>query len=101
LYEIKHFEAFYEDLFESTNYIKNILKNKIAAQNLFEKVISNIEYRADSVALYKKYYTKLNNVYYKININNYSILYTIKDDVMEVRRFLYNKMDIEKMNIIS
>jgi hypothetical protein len=100
LYKIKYFDAFNDDLYETTNYIENMLKNEIASQNLYEKTKNAINIRADSVISTKKYYTKANNAYYKININNYSIFYTIKDNIMEVRRFLYNKMNIEKMHII-
>jgi hypothetical protein len=100
LNKISYFQGYREDVDEAMNYIENTLKNRIAARNLYKKLEISINNRADSVVSYKKYYTKANNVYYKININNYSIFYTIKDNVMEVRRFLYNKMNIEKMHII-
>jgi predicted RNase H-like nuclease len=100
LNKINYFQGYREEIDETINYLENTLKNRIAAKNLYKKVKSSIISRANSIASYKKYYTKSNNVYYKINIKNYSILYTIKDNVMEVRRFLYNKMDLEKMNII-
>jgi mRNA-degrading endonuclease RelE of RelBE toxin-antitoxin system len=100
LYKIKYFDSFNEDLYEATNYIEKILKNEIASRNLYEKIRGIIENRASLIVSYKKYYTKANNVYYKININNYSVFYTIKDDIFEVRRFLYNRMNFEKMNVI-
>jgi hypothetical protein len=100
LYIIKYFDTFNEDLYEATSYIENILKNEIASRKLYEKVTGIVENRASSIVSYKKYYTKANNVYYKININNYSVFYTIKDGIVEVRRFLYNRMNFEKMNVI-
>jgi len=36
---------------------------------------------------------KNNAVYYAIYIRNYVVFYTVMDDVMEVRRFVYNRQN--------
>ena len=35
--------------------------------------------------------------YYRINVNNYAVFYVVIDDVMEVRRFLYSRRDIQSI----
>ena len=35
--------------------------------------------------------------YYKINVGNYSTFYVVIDDVMEVRRILYSRRNIDQL----
>ena len=35
--------------------------------------------------------------YYRINVHNYCIFYVVIEDVMEVRRIIYKKRDIDNI----
>ena len=35
--------------------------------------------------------------FYKIYVKNYIVLYTVKDNIMEVRRILYSRRNFDKL----
>lgn len=96
-YKLKYSIAFYNDFEEIISYIKYELKNEIAAMNLINKVERAIIRRIKNPMGYEKYKTRAGNVYYKIYINNFAIFYTMNENIMEVRRMIYNKRDITKL----
>ena len=71
-YEILYLPLFYKDLIKITKYIKESLKNPIAANSLI----------ADT--------------YYRIYIRNYTVFYTVKGNIMNIRRILYSRRNFEK-----
>ncbi len=98
-YKIKYLPLFYKDLDHITDYIKYNLKNEIAANNLINKLESEIKKRAFNPNSYKKYISAKNrkNTYFRIYVNNYTVFYTIKDNAMEVRRILYSRRNFDKL----
>ena len=98
-YHIRYFPLFYKDLEQIMNYIIYKLNNVIAANNLIDKIEYEIKKRASNPENYEKYKTCKNrkNTYYKLYINNYIVFYTIKDDIMEVRRILYSRRNFDKL----
>ena len=91
-YTIIYLPLFYKDLNKITKYITKKLKNRIAADNLLTEVKQKIEKRAYSPTSYEIYSsTKRKHIYYRLYIKNYIVFYIVKDNIMEVRRILYNK----------
>lgn len=98
-YEIKYLPTFIAQLNNILYYIKYELNNKIAADNFYKKVLKEIEARSISPASYEVFrVSKKENVnYYKIRVNNYTIFYTVKGNIMEIRRIYYSKRDFDKL----
>lgn len=96
-YKIKYLPSFISQLNSTLNYIIKILNNKNAAKRLYESVVEQIEQRSKSQKGYEKYISKGNVIYYRIYVKNYTIFYTLKNDVMEARRFLYSKRNFKKI----
>jgi len=96
-FTLKYSATFYEDFDKIVSYIKDELKNVIAANALIDTVEREINNRAKNPLGYEKYNTKAGNVYYRIYIKNYVVFYTVNQDVMEVRRNTYCKRDIKKL----
>ena len=98
VYEIRYSELFYKDLISILNYIKYELSNE-AANTLFDKVINEISKRAINPTSFEKYKSNRmrKNTYYRIYVNNCTIFYIVKDNVMEVRRMLYSKRNFKKI----
>lgn len=96
-YSIKYTNLFYKDLIEILNYIKYELGNVQSANKLFDEIIKAVSNRAVCPKAYEKYVStkKRKNTYYKIYVKNYIIFYIVKDNVMEVRRILYNKRNFK------
>ena len=80
-------------------YLVNNLNNRIAAENFYNEVITEIETRSYNPTSYEKYISnkKRKNTYYRIYVKNYTIFYTVKDNTMEVRRILYSRRNFDKL----
>lgn len=96
-YIIKYLPLFEDDLNEIIDYFLLKLHNKSAAL----KLLHNIE-----IAILKRSYNPTSfetfnslkfrkNTYYKIYVNHFTIYYVIDKNVMEIRRILYNKRNID------
>lgn len=96
-YILKYSPEFYADINNIVIYIKYKLKNNIAAKNLISKVEKDIDKRSKNPESYEKYKTNANNIYYRIYINNYTIFYTVYQNVMEVRRIIYGRRNMEEL----
>ena len=105
-YTIKYSETFMHQFDNILKYFIYKLKNKIAAENFYKEVVVEIEKRSKNPKSFEKYKSsrKRKNIYYKINVKNYTIFYIVKDNTMEIRRILYSKRNfnnfIWKLNII-
>ena len=96
-YEIRYLPLFYDDLEEAALYIRDVLKNEIAAQRLIDDTEEAILTRAKAPLSFPPYKSakKRPHTYYRINIRNYSVFYVVIDNVMEIRRFIFSKRDID------
>jgi plasmid stabilization system protein ParE len=98
-YKIKYLPLFDSDLSEIFSYICFNLKNLSAAKKIVARIENAILKRAENPKGYKKYRSAKDreNDYYRINVRNFSVFYVVIADVMEVRRAIYSKRDIEKL----
>ncbi len=96
-FKIKYSSEFFEELDSITFYIKNELKNNIAANKLVKNVEIQIEKRQKNPKSYEQYKTIGGYFYYKIYVDNYVIFYTVIDDIMEIRNIKYHKRDFETL----
>ena len=85
------------DLYETVKYIKSVLKNKAAGESLVTDIEHAIIDRAFSPLMFKPYPTKRKRKYkyYPIYIRNFIVFYVVIDNVMEIRRLIYRKRDID------
>ena len=97
-YKIEYLPLFYKDLYKTLYYIKYKLGNDIAADNLLEEIEKEIKERSLNPESFEEYHSsrRRKNTYYKIYIKNYVVFYIVKDNVMIIRRLLYNKMNFKK-----
>lgn len=95
-YSVRITDDFIQDTIEVSTRIRIEYGNPIAAERLLERVRSAIEKRSEDPLMFPPYpyITKSNDIYYHINVGNYSVFYVIIDDVMDVRRFIYARRSI-------
>ncbi len=103
-YRLRYLPLFYEDLDEKITYIVEKLKNPKAANDLLDKVETAIIERLPLAESFEPYHSirERRYAYYRIYVDNYIIYYVVIDDdpndlIMEVRRFLYNGQNREKL----
>ena len=101
---LSYLPLFYEDFDEKVTYIVEKLKNPKAANDLLDKVEAAIMERLPVAESFEPYISVRERrcAYYRICVDNYIIYYVVIDDnpndlVMEVRRFLYNGQNREKL----
>jgi len=98
-YKLTFLPLFEKDLLEITNYITNTLQNPSAAHRLVDDIELAIIKRLEMPLSYAPYQSsKLRrHPYYRINVRNFSVFYVVIDDIMEVRRLLYSKRNIDEL----
>ena len=102
-YKLRYLPLFYEDLKQKVCYIAEDLHNDKAADDLIDEVERAILERQPVAETFEPYYSlkERRYPYYRIYVKNYVIYYVVIDDgpgekIMELRRFLYNKQDIQR-----
>ena len=103
-YELRYLPLFYEDLEQKMLYIADTLQNQKAANDLIDAVEQAIMERLPVAEAFEPYHSvkERRYKYYRIYVKNFVVYYVVIDDVgskkiMEVRRFLYNKQNREKL----
>lgn len=96
-YTLKYSPQFYIDMNNIIIYIKCKLNNNIAAIRLAKMIEKEIIKRSKNPEIYEKYKTNANNLYYRIYINNYIVFYTVSENIMEVRRIIYAKRNMDEL----
>lgn len=103
-YELRYLPLFYEDLEQKVVYIAETLHNEKAANDLLDAVENAIMERLPVAEAFEPYLSikERRYKYYRIYVKNFVIYYVVIDDagsrkIMEVRRFLYNKQEREKL----
>ena len=99
IYQIRYLPTFISQFNNILYYIKYELKNKIAADSLYNEVVTQIEIRSqapESYEIFKKF-ENVNIKYYKINIKNYTVFYSVKGNIMEVSRIYYSQRNFDKL----
>ena len=97
-YAIRYSATYINQFNNILKYLVNNLNSRIAAESFYNDVISEIEKRSYNPTSYEKYISnkKRKNTYYRIYVKNYTIFYTVKDNIMEVRRILYSRRNFDK-----
>ena len=98
-YQLRYLPLFYEDMAEVVDYISNDLQNPTAAMKLIDLTEQAILKRLNNPLSFQPIQSKRKRKYpyYRINVNNYAVFYVVIDDLMEVRRFLYSRRDIQSI----
>ena len=98
-YRIQILPTYESDLYEAAKYIKDVLKNQTAAEKLVTDIEQAISNRAFSPLMVKPYPTKRKRkqAYYPIYVRNYIVFYVVIDNVMEIRRLIYKKRNIDNI----
>lgn len=98
-YTIMYTTTFTSQFNNILKYFIHKLKNKVAAENFYNEVITEIEKRSENPESFEEYRSrrKRKNSYYRIYVKNYTIFYIVKDNTMEIRRILYSKRNIDNL----
>lgn len=96
-YTISYLPIFLDDLEEIHDYISTELGNPIAAQGFINKIEKAIIKRAESPTGYEAYKSTIEHkdTYYRIYVDNYTVFYVLKGNIMEVRRLIYSRRDLK------
>jgi len=97
-YTIRYTATFIKQFDNILKYFIYKLQNKIAAENFYNEVITEIEKRSKSPEGFEKYKSsrKRKDTYYRIYVKNYTIFYVVKNNTMEIRRILYSRRNFDK-----
>lgn len=98
-YQLRYLPIFYEDMAEVVDYISNDLQNPTAAMKLIDLTEQAILKRLVNPLSFQPIRSKRERKYpyYRINVNNYAVFYVVIDNIMEIRRFLYSRRDIQSI----
>ena len=103
-YKLRYLPLFYEDLEQKVVYIAENLQNPKAANDLIDAVEKAILERLPVAESFEQYESMKERryPYYRIYVKNFVVWYVVIDDegddkIMEIRRFLYNKQDKNKL----
>lgn len=97
-YKLRFLPLFEDDLNEIVDYIAIKLRNPLAAENLVQQVQESIRERLTFAEAFEPYPSQKEreHPYYRIYVKHYIVFYVVIDDVMEVRRILYNRRNLQK-----
>lgn len=98
-YTITYTDTFIKQFNNISRYFIYKLQNKIAAENFYNEVITEIEKRSENPEIFEKYKSsrKRKNTYYRIYVKNYTIFYVVKDNIIEIRRILYSRRKFDNL----
>lgn len=98
-YKLRYLPLFWDDLNEAVTYISKTLHSPVAAERLLDSTEQGILEHAKNPTFGVTYKSRTprKDTYYWFSVGNYMVFYTMCDDVMEVRRFLYGARDLTKM----
>lgn len=98
-YQLRILPLFEHDLNQIVDYITQTLSSPEAAIRLVDEVQLAITERVNHPTIFEPFRSTRQRKYpyYVIRVRNYSIFYVIIDQVMEVRRILYNKRNFNHL----
>lgn len=99
IYKLQYLPLFEKDLTEVVMYISETLQNPQSAKKLIDDVEKAIKERLLFPLSFEPYCSSVQrkHTYYKIKVRNYYVFYVVIDDVMEVRRFIYSRRNIDNL----
>lgn len=74
------------------------IKNKKASERLLKNIEKSIKERSKNPESYARYErsNKSKFVWYRIYVKNFTIFYTVEDNIMKVAHIIYSRRDIER-----
>jgi len=92
-YALEILPIFEEELQEAVDYIQYHLRNPVAADKLVDAVFNAMYERQKSPLAFEAYPSAVDreHPYYRIAVGNFLVLYVVIGEVMEVRRFVYQR----------
>lgn len=97
-YKLIYSPLFKDDLKAASDHISKTLKNPQAAKRLVTDTRKAIHDRASFPLAAEPYHLENpNRFFYRIYVRNFTVFYVVKDNVMEVRRFLYSARDFDRL----
>ena len=102
-YELRYLPLFYEDMYEKVTYIREKLLNPEAADDLIDAVEKAILDRLPNCESFEPFHSvkEREYPYYRIYVKNFTVYYVVihmnDRKIMEVRRFLYNRQDRDRI----
>ena len=98
-YKLQYLPLFWDDIEKAVFYIRDVLKNPMAAQRLLDRTEEAILKHLNAPTMAQVYSPTRSRPlpYYWFPIGNYMVFYMVFDDVIEVRRFIYGARDLTKM----
>ena len=95
-YKVQYLSLFEHDMISVVDYISQTLQNPAAANRLINDVEKAVMERSANPLSFEPYPStkRRKQPYYRIYIRNYTVLYTVIGDVMEIRRFVYSRRNI-------
>ena len=99
MYEIRYLPLASKDLADIITYIAHELKSPKAAMDLIDALDDAISRLAQFPYSCRVYQTEkpLENEYRVLPVKNYLVFYVVKEQVVEIHRVVYAKMDINKL----
>lgn len=97
--KLRYLPLFERDLAAARDYIAHVLQNPAAALRLVEETERAIMKRLESPLAFEQYHSvkEREHPYYRIRIKSYTVFYVVIDDVMEVRRFVYSRRNLDEL----
>ena len=98
-YSVRYLPLFEKDLTAAVNYLAVALQDPVRAEQLVDEVEAAIEKRREMPTAFATYPSAKprKHPYYRINVWNYLVFYVVIGRVMEVRRFLHSKRNIDEL----
>ncbi|MBE3591990.1 MAG: type II toxin-antitoxin system RelE/ParE family toxin [Thermoanaerobacter sp.] len=98
-YEIRYLPLASKDLSSIVSYIADELKAPKAAMDLLNALDESISRLEQFPYSCRVYYTEksLENEYRVLPVKSYLVFYVVKEQVVEIHRVIYAKMDLSKV----
>lgn len=99
MFEIRYLPLARKDLTDATTYISDHLKAPKAAMDLLDaldKSISRLEQFPYSCKVYQPIKV-LEDEYRLLPVKNYAVFYVVKEQIVEIHRIIYAKMNLIKV----
>lgn len=98
-YKLIYLPSFDEELSQITYYISHVLKNSGATERLLDKIENAIKRRMMCPKSYETYKKRRSSKYiwYRIYVGNFTIFYTVEDNMIELAHIIYSKRDFDNL----
>ena len=98
-FKLSFLPLFEDDMLEAVTYISEVLNNPIAAERVVGETEKALYKRLESPLSFSPYKSikQREDAYYRIFVGNFTVFYVVKGDIMEVRRFIYSRRNIENI----